>query len=75
MTDIKAGDLVRLKAGGPDMVVEAVTGNRAICVWFDKAKHNSESFALETIGTKNDGVGKILDRIKSEKGSGNAPKN
>lgn len=31
---IKAGDLVRLKSGGPVMTVDTVTTNGAICKWF-----------------------------------------
>lgn len=32
---IKAGDVVRLKSGGPDMTVEKVEGTSAVCDWFD----------------------------------------
>lgn len=41
MQDIKPGDEVRLKSGGPVMTVEytdtTLTGeNFAVCIWFDK---------------------------------------
>ncbi len=47
----KAGDLVQLKSGGPQMVVEQYvekswdSSHLYRCTWFSGAKHNSESFA------------------------------
>ena len=35
--NIKAGDVVRLKSGGPEMTVGAINGNKiAVCRWFLK---------------------------------------
>ncbi|MBC5781492.1 DUF2158 domain-containing protein [Ramlibacter sp. USB13] len=33
----KAGDQVRLKAGGPTMSVELLVGNLLLCAWVDPA--------------------------------------
>jgi uncharacterized protein YodC (DUF2158 family) len=52
---IKAGDVVRLKSGGPDMTVQDTgdylmsggTGNDAKCVWFDGKKRMIDIFAIE----------------------------
>lgn len=32
---IKQGDTVRLKSGGPMMIVKAVEGNEAVAIWFE----------------------------------------
>lgn len=42
----KPGDVVRLKAGGPQMVVESWIDIRQAfkCTWFAGAKHNSKEF-------------------------------
>lgn len=47
----KAGELVQLKAGGPNMVVVAWnTLNEAYkCSWFSGAKHNNQLFKEEAI--------------------------
>lgn len=46
----KAGDAVRLKAGGPDMNVEKIDSKGVYCVWFDR-DHNihRQYFAAETL--------------------------
>ncbi|MEA3000715.1 MAG: putative small protein [Sphingomonadales bacterium] len=52
MAGFKAGDLVKLKAGGPKMVVEellSMTVPKARCSWFAGAKHNKELFALASL--------------------------
>ncbi len=49
----KAGDLVQLKSGGPQMVVEKFGGyghsDTYLCTWFSGAKHNSNHFAEEAL--------------------------
>lgn len=35
MSDIKAGDVVELKSGGPKMTVGSVDGDRCTIVWFN----------------------------------------
>jgi uncharacterized protein YodC (DUF2158 family) len=52
MARVKAGDVVRLKSGGPDMtVVEVeVDGKVAICTWFDAdGKLQGDRFPVEII--------------------------
>jgi uncharacterized protein YodC (DUF2158 family) len=76
MTDFpfKAGDVVRLKSGGPKMTVDQVA-ERAMtleptvwCSWFDGAKKISDTFApdaLEAVSneplSRGSGGGRILD--------------
>lgn len=43
------GDLVRLKSGGPNMIVSAATQTVVVCDWFDGAKKMSDQFNVQTI--------------------------
>jgi uncharacterized protein YodC (DUF2158 family) len=47
--NIKEGDVVRLKCGGPLMVVESIEAQSLYCRWFvnDKPEHNS--FRIKTV--------------------------
>jgi uncharacterized protein YodC (DUF2158 family) len=54
--DIKVGDLVMLKSGGPKMTVSQLGNfmmkgieNGAKCTWFDKATLKEEVFHVEAI--------------------------
>ncbi len=57
MSDFKAGDVVELKSGGPDMTISDIADYSiessgelsANCVWFDNKKQNSHVFALHTL--------------------------
>jgi len=48
-----AGDVVRLKSGGPKMTVvesgEYTEGFRIVCTWIDGNKKYEETFAPETL--------------------------
>jgi uncharacterized protein YodC (DUF2158 family) len=47
---IRAGDVVRLKSGGPPMTVEAVEGGAARVAWIDdKQQTHRETFATEAL--------------------------
>jgi uncharacterized protein YodC (DUF2158 family) len=49
----KPGDVVRLRSGGPVMTVESigsmVSADSVNCVWFEKTKQMSGSFAPATL--------------------------
>jgi uncharacterized protein YodC (DUF2158 family) len=52
--EIKAGDIVQLKSGGPKMTVSVITRNNqgtslAKCAWFDGAKHNFATFPVTSL--------------------------
>lgn len=49
MSDIKLGDRVQLKSGGPIMVVEAIQGTIAVCVWTPKVLPKRGRFELQTL--------------------------
>lgn len=53
MLSFKAGDVVRLKSGGPKMTITAIDGNggmqKAICAWFDGPRKIEDAFALEAL--------------------------
>jgi uncharacterized protein YodC (DUF2158 family) len=40
----EVGDVVRLKSGGPSMMIRSIDGNELLCEWFDKAVPRSHSF-------------------------------
>ena len=49
----EAGDIVRLRAGGPPMVVRAVSGDTAYCQWYAGVDLHQGTFlfsSLEDIG-------------------------
>ncbi|ROR18483.1 uncharacterized protein DUF2158 [Comamonas sp. BIGb0124] len=49
MADIKAGDKVRLKSGGPTMAVAAIGGSRGVCQWFEHGHLNDGRFELREL--------------------------
>jgi uncharacterized protein YodC (DUF2158 family) len=59
----KAGEVVRLKSGGPKMTVtqvgkKAMTGESAVwCVWFEGTKKHEDTFAPEALEAVNGGGG------------------
>lgn len=62
-SELKDGDVVRLKSGGPDMTIEGIgnygmgsTTKRALCVWFDGKKRFQEVFELHTLAPARQGA-------------------
>jgi uncharacterized protein YodC (DUF2158 family) len=52
MAEIKEGDQVQVKSGGPVMTVQEITdgGKFALCVWFDEKNHPQRlKFTLNTL--------------------------
>lgn len=52
--EIKAGDQVKLKSGGPTMTVKNIGNysyekNVAMCAWFDGSKLKEDTFVLATL--------------------------
>ncbi|SFL00338.1 Uncharacterized conserved protein YodC, DUF2158 family [Porphyromonadaceae bacterium KH3CP3RA] len=51
--ELKAGDVVVLKSGGPRMTIENIGEYtyeiKALCSWFDNKKRISETFKLEAL--------------------------
>jgi uncharacterized protein YodC (DUF2158 family) len=47
--EIRAGDVVVLKSGGPDMTVESVEGLQARCAWFLNGELKRGSFPLSAL--------------------------
>jgi uncharacterized protein YodC (DUF2158 family) len=45
----KAGDLVRVRSGGPLMIVDRVDGDQVICTWTDSGDLRSGSFSLAVL--------------------------
>jgi uncharacterized protein YodC (DUF2158 family) len=51
--EIKPGDVVQLKSGGPQMTVTSVNqdeyGTSAFCVWFDGKKQSAGDFPVHAL--------------------------
>lgn len=43
MSDIKTGDVVELKSGGPEMTVGTVSGHVCVVLWFGDSNEPSEA--------------------------------
>jgi uncharacterized protein YodC (DUF2158 family) len=49
-TEMKVGDVVRLKSSSPRMTVKSIDGDQAICQWFtDKKEHKEDRFPLSSL--------------------------
>ena len=48
--ELKVGDVVRLKSGGPEMTVEEISENKYItCVWFERNMVRTHAFRTELL--------------------------
>jgi uncharacterized protein YodC (DUF2158 family) len=47
--EIKEGDRVRLKSGGPVMTVESISAQGAFCIWFEGPQRHQGMFKLLTL--------------------------
>jgi len=75
---LKAGNIARLKSGGPNMTIESVARAGVVCVWFEGKRRKRDTFKaimLEPLstGTKKpynptivlvNGKGKVVGRKK-----------
>lgn len=50
MSDLKVGDVVRLKSGGPKMTIYSIIDNGCYCTWFDANDNKvNDAFNLLTL--------------------------
>jgi uncharacterized protein YodC (DUF2158 family) len=58
---LKAGDVVTLKTGGPEMVVEVVDNNGAACSWFVAGGVlQRHTFYPGNLVVKSSGIGEVM---------------
>ena len=62
MAELKQGDVVQLKSGGPRMTIKGIgkyglasQTNRALCEWFDGKKRTEDTFELFVLELADDG--------------------
>lgn len=55
MSDLKVGDVVYLKSGGPAMTInsKANYGKEWLCTWFVGDEYNKAGFSPEALTTEN----------------------
>jgi len=46
---LKAGDVVQLKSGGPRMTIRWIEDDKAYCDWFDKNKQEGSKFSIDQL--------------------------
>jgi uncharacterized protein YodC (DUF2158 family) len=54
--ELKAGDTVRLKSGGPLMTVTMIVDQEIQCMWFDKKDERKQDFFHVATLDKDDGT-------------------
>ena len=47
--ELKVGDTVRLKSGGPLMTIESIEDKKAFCNWFSNDELKNGTFNIETL--------------------------
>lgn len=52
MSELKVGDLVKLKSSGPTMTIQSIGNNNAHCAWFVGDENKSAVFSLESLEKK-----------------------
>lgn len=58
MSELKLGDVVRLKSGSPSMAVNSISGSRIFCLWFIDGELNEGIF---------DAASLVIDEQKGSK--------
>ncbi len=54
MANLKNGDVVYLKSGGPQMTIQEIRDDGiALCVWFDGKQKFENVFKLDNLTTEN----------------------
>jgi uncharacterized protein YodC (DUF2158 family) len=46
---LKAGNIARLRSGGPNMTVESVASDGVWCLWFEGKRRNRKLFPASTL--------------------------
>ena len=49
MNELKVGDIVQLKSGGPKMTIQGINKESVECSWFVNKEHKSDFFNYDTL--------------------------
>ena len=63
----QVGSKVRLRSGGPNMTVEAVSADSVTCVWFDKSTPRARTFPAAALEDADRVLGELLEDIARER--------
>jgi uncharacterized protein YodC (DUF2158 family) len=67
-----AGDIVKLKSGGPIMTVEKVRGDTVTCVWFDGKRAHDRKF-LAAMLEPDGSIARLSDEDLASAAAGDDP--
>lgn len=63
MSDLKAGDVVVLKSGGPHLTISAMNGQNVRCQWFDGKELKQGDFIITSLKHPEQNSGSLASKL------------